>query len=1417
MPTTTTSQHSSSQQQQPFIRDGMNQQQQAQHIFSEEEEEEDIDEEYSEDEEETSIEDSSLIEDSTTAEMVLRKKFWANFERKKGTPVDSDIYLIIDEVNDKRVDLDLYIQQLDKIKCIKRYTPYTVVVHQATNINVPHEEIKKYGEHSITVDYRLSGTLFHTHTKTWLSRTFYGPYVGRNFVKQVKKDHQKIQETVEFEMPLFFYSNIVDESVVLVVEVITAFRQKSTIIHEFSSAWTILRIFKETKYGKSIDTIPNLMSYVNDENFNVSRECFTFEGTPRVLSFVAEPLEDQLTKKTYTKISYSFFTHPELKTSGAVNYFRPNDIVSQKDFIPGIKFNSSKYITDLVNPRLSDDFQANIVDIQFTLPIQFEQKILSYMKEQRRKEHGEYVNNEKEVSLVKRVLSIGSHNTFTYIQGPSESTLVPVKNDMSGEVASLKLDNNFSFKVVKQELCAIIFEIHYIFEVPLPLGEFKRSFMDKLTGSNKNKKTVPEIDFTTHSVSVGYCLFFPNFKKFGKIEQEIICAPGLSFLGKPIFKASNLVTEQQQDQKFTLQFNYFSISNGDVEEKIVKEEKKKLVKQQSLKDEIQNTSPPPKDDVGVNSYPSVEEDVAVIPSCPSEPQPIEEPTIIAPPEITEDVLHNQQLPSTPKNNKEQSDYVLEQLSSPGSDLDALSAPAIHHYHEEKIELGRSRDLTKEIKQLMNSLKFNVVEDMNGRRLLSDGKEISVDNNMELQSHNMYINFLSFIPKKSHNIPKSIYFKFQFFTFSQTDTSKTPLYLVEPTSFEENEVYALSLKTQNDYNGNYGLQLKFTLDPSTVTEEEYSKFLSYLHNDSLFINIFDNESRFSYGVFRIPLALFMRDPSETSVQQTREYDVIESLESIITDEGFTEELKGTHLGKIVVTVSNVGKPAESQINKFVKAKQKYEATSRKKKSDGPTLSLYDQYNFLTSLKEPSFKEIEQMNNQQLIEYCSVKLQKVMEYRNKEKTNVILHNIEEMLTSHKVIYASFGELEYFEIPFKNMYTKDHAFTVEIEQKELSLSMIVDEGERLLLSEFQQDWKCIQLQSQGSYAYRFSLQSNAQTQLPFKFQSFSDMGENSNVEEMRVVVKNSSGSILKIIKIRVVPRSFVIHQNFEFYHPVTETVGRVSYKKKVKYSLTEFGHEHLHAANIFVKTNGNVYASTSSYANNSSFISIDLKSTLVNNTKSSGHVLIFGDQYFHRLIEIWKVVIIPVQTFTFDAFIGQTNYSEFHIPKLSLSSDAYVRCEKIDNEHIDCSVEDEILHAKFTTELNSERGTIYSMFHILETTNSVTKLLARYFFKINLQQQTPSKSYNHMIPINSTEKLKLSFVNAEPRTIDYTISSNHPELLRFKVEQVTLAPGQRHVIYMKFFPCFTIGSQEILLYINRKEDNQTVKCLGINVKYQ
>ena len=432
-------------------------------------------------------------------------------------------------------------------------------------------------------------------------------------------------------------------------------------------------------------------------------------------------------------------------------------------------------------------------------------------------------------------------------------------------------------------------------------------------------------------------------------------------------------------------------------------------------------------------------------------------------------------------------------------------------------------------------------------------------------------------------PNCFFFKFQLFTFSETDTSKTPLYLIDPTNFDDDNVYILSLN-ENGVSKNHGLQLKYTIDASSVTEEEFSNFMSYLKNESLFVHIYDNETRFKYGVIRIPLELFIRSDSESSVQHTKEYDIVESLENLIADEGFVDEIKGKLQGKLVLTVSNVGRLAESQNNKFVKAKQKYE-NAAKKKVEGPTQSLFEQYNFLSSLKEPESETLEKYSNDELREYCRSKMQSIADYRKKEKTNIILQQVEDLMTSHKVIYASFGELCFFELPFKNLYSKDHAFTVEIEQKNSALTAVVEDDERVYLSEYHQSWNCIQLPSQGNFAYRFSLASQSLTRIPFKYQSFSELSEDS--EEIRVLVKNSKGAIQQILKIRVVPRKFVTNQNFEFYHPVESTTGRIPFKKKIRYSLSDFGHTNTSVDKVFVKSCGNVSASISAYGNVSNLL--------------------------------------------------------------------------------------------------------------------------------------------------------------------------------------------------------------------------------------
>ena len=696
------------------------------------------------------------------AKVMMKNKFMFNYEKHRPLPLKPDLFFIMDSFTESSNRIEDPNQGL-RIKCVKRFTPYAVVVHRIINVPFPFEEFKNLGD--ITVDYRLSATLYHTHTRMCIGNTFRGPLVGRNCAKLAKKDQTRVIENVEFEMPLFFYSNIVDESVVMILEVVVVLRQKSHVITEISGGWTVIRVFRETKLGKTIENIPRFIDYINDENINVSREVSMLEGTPRVLHHLSEPIEEQLNKKVGSKIMFSLFRHPALRQTKTWSFFRPNEIICQKDFIPGICHDPNKHITDLVKPKMDNLLQIHIENVRLNLPPQFEQKILTYMRDQRMKEHGEYFNFEKDVSLIKRTVRIGSHNTYTFLQDPSEATLVPFTDDDSGDVSVLKLDGIFSFNVANDDLCGIVFEIEYMFEIPLPLGAFKRSIIDKLTGSNKNKKTVPEIDFTTYAIVVGNCILFPSNCELSSdvlVEQEISTDPGLSFCGKPVFKSPIVLTDKKH--VFSIEFNMLTgtkaVPSSESEQQT--SSTKTMNKVQSAMSVNDFLTP------AVNPVPKIE-----LTPPPSARGAFSESSEDSPtPNISEKFeqsIKGQELdrvPSakkvddfvipptkqdTPKKQeppkKEFSDYVLEQLSVQGSDLDNLSMIEPKEEKYEKIEIGRSRDLTKEIRKHMESLNFKLAEDVSGRKLVADGKETALDSQTQLQSHNLYINFLSFIPNK----------------------------------------------------------------------------------------------------------------------------------------------------------------------------------------------------------------------------------------------------------------------------------------------------------------------------------------------------------------------------------------------------------------------------------------------------------------------------------------------------------------------------------------------------------------------------------------------------------------------------------------------------------------------------------------------
>lgn len=120
-----------------------------------------------------------------------------------------------------------------------------------------------------------------------------------------------------------------------------------------------------------------------------------------------------------------------------------------------------------------------------------------------------------------------------------------------------------------------------------------------------------------------------------------------------------------------------------------------------------------------------------------------------------------------------------------------------------------------------------------------------------------------------------------------------------------------------------------------------------------------------------------------------------------------------------------------------------------------------------------------------------------------------------------------------------------------------------------------------------------------------------------------------------------------------------------------------------------------------------------------------------------------------------------------------------------------------------------------HVVDVTMS--KLVCRYMLNLIAKMPKITKKAEGVIKLNTAEKMQLGFVNSNPRECTYIMGTNMPRLLRIKKPQVTLKPGQKHAILMKFFPNSTPGTAEILLFVNHANTDITEECIQIKIHYQ
>ena len=95
---------------------------------------------------------------------------------------------------------------------------------------------------------------------------------------------------------------------------------------------------------------------------------------------------------------------------------------------------------------------------------------------------------------------------------------------------------------------------------------------------------------------------------------------------------------------------------------------------------------------------------------------------------------------------------------------------------------------------------------------------------------------------------------------------------------------------------------------------------------------------------------------------------------------------------------------------------------------------------------------------------------------------------------------------------------------------------------------------------------------------------------------------------------------------------------------------------------------------------------------------------------------------------------------------------------------------------------------------------------------------KAYEILLPVGGgkTSNKKISYTNPYPKVKVFYLRTSREDLLQFKESRLELGAGETTNIGLRFAPCMTPGSIEILVFIN-DEDDKTEETFCVKAIYQ
>uniref|UniRef100_A0A8D0Q9N4 Nephrocystin-4 n=1 Tax=Sus scrofa TaxID=9823 RepID=A0A8D0Q9N4_PIG len=475
-----------------------------------------------------------------------------------------------------------------------------------------------------------------------------------------------------------------------------------------------------------------------------------------------------------------------------------------------------------------------------------------------------------------------------------------------------------------------------------------------------------------------------------------------------------------------------------------------------------------------------------------------------------------------------------------------------------------------------------------------------------------------------------------------------------------------------------------------------------------------------------------------------------------------------------------------------------------------------------------------------------LQVIAAYRERTKAESIAGALSAAITTRHTLRVTLGAAEFFEFALRNPHTTQHTVTVEVDSPELSV--ILDSQEwryfkdaAALHTPLEEDM----FHQRGRLAPQLFLRPGETAHVPFKYQTFS-AGPHASAQasaELRseqdtdaespckasmlppkhakVLFRTGSGKPLAVLCLTVETQPHVVDQVFRFYHPEL-TFLKKAIRLPPWHTLPgapvglsgEDPPVHVRCSDpnvICEAQNVGPGEPRDVFLKVASGPSPEVKDFFVT---------IYRDPWLATPVQTWQVHLHSLQRVDVSCVTGQRTRLS-----LVLRGTQTVRKVKAFSSHPQELTTDPkgvfVLPPHAVQDLHVavrplRPGSRFVHLNLVDV--DAHQLVASWLVCLSCRLPLISKAFEITLAAGGAKGAhkRITYTNPYPTRRAYRLCSDHPDLLRFQEDAFQVGGGETYTIGLRFVPRQRAGEEEILVYINDRED-KTEEAFCVKVSYQ